>query len=256
MKKVIYLAIASLLIAGHFCAPAMAADEEISLTTAASSIYATSYEPTKTLDGDYHTYWLSAANSFPCWIVFDAGEAKDIGRVNITWYSQYYAPLDYNIETSHDGYTWKPVATGLAGVYSIDGEEKEINRSARYIRLYIKDAAYYGIVREFEAYRKLSLPRTIRFQGSLGDAYGAPLDGEFSVVFKLYDAETGGNLLWEETQPVSLETGLLDVELGSVMPIDLPFDEQYWLGVTVGSDTEMTPRFKLTAVPYAIRSDE
>jgi hypothetical protein len=44
------------------------------------------------------------------------------------------------------------------------------------------------------------------------------------------------------------------VELGSVNVLNLPFDRQYFLGVTVGSGPEMTPRQALSSVPYAIRA--
>lgn len=258
MRKLTLLALASLFIAGLFYTPVMATEEELSLTATASSVYSTStaYQTANAVDGNYNNYWLSARDSFPCWIAFDAGEAKEIGHVSIRWYSQTYAPTDYDIEISDDGQTWEAIETGLSAVYNVNGESKDINRQARYIRLYINNARYYGVVREFEAYTRLNLPRTIRFQGSLGDPNGIPLDGTFTLTFRLYDTETGGSLLWQEAQIKTVEAGLLDVELGSVTPIELSFDKQYWLGVEVESDGEMTPRFKLTAVPYAIRSEE
>jgi len=102
---------------------------------------------------------------------------------------------------------------------------------------------------------KLSMPRIIRFQGKLADANGTPLSGFFNLRFSLYDAPEGGMPLWEETQEdVTLEEGRLDVELGSVSELDLPFNEQYWLGVEVEADGEMEPRFKLTSVPYSMTS--
>ena len=99
------------------------------------------------------------------------------------------------------------------------------------------------------------MPRFIRFQGKLGDSSGAALDGYFDLTFRLYGAEAGGTPLWEENQnSVDIQNGLIDVELGGVMPLDLPFDAQYWLGVEVGYDGEMSPRFKLTTVPYSFSS--
>ena len=82
------------------------------------------------------------------------------------------------------------------------------------------------------------------------------LEGDETLTFRFYDIETGGTALWEETQTVTIERGLLDAELGSVTPLALPFAEQYWLGVEVGTDGEMEPRFKLTSVPYALASDK
>ena len=46
----------------------------------------------------------------------------------------------------------------------------------------------------------------------------------------------------------------MDVVLGTVEGIDLPFNEQYYLGIKVESDDEMTPRFEMTSVPYAINT--
>ncbi|MFH1777035.1 MAG: hypothetical protein ABH952_05695 [Candidatus Omnitrophota bacterium] len=94
----------------------------------------------------------------------------------------------------------------------------------------------------------------MRFQARLGDADEAVLSGTFTIVFRLYDTDASGIPLWEEVQTgVNVEDGVLDVELGSVTPIELAFDQQYWLGVEVDYDGEMTPRFKLTTVPYAFK---
>jgi len=98
------------------------------------------------------------------------------------------------------------------------------------------------------------IPQIIRFQAGLEDAEGASLDGTFDLTFKLYDSETGGIPIWEELQQdVVVEEGVLDVKLGSETPIALPFDKQYWLGVEVEADGEMTPRFEFTTVPYSFK---
>lgn len=101
------------------------------------------------------------------------------------------------------------------------------------------------------------VPHLMRFQGNLGDADEQPLNGIFTLTFRIYDAETGGTPLWEEVQEnIDIEKGFLDILLGSVTSLDLPFDKQYWLGVEVESDGEMTPRFKLTTVPYSFTSEK
>jgi hypothetical protein len=70
----------------------------------------------------------------------------------------------------------------------------------------------------------------------------------------LYDSDIEEVSLWKEIQDVYVEDGILDVELGINEPINLPFDKQYWLGVEVESDGEMSPRFRLKSVPYSFRS--
>jgi hypothetical protein len=57
---------------------------------------------------------------------------------------------------------------------------------------------------------------------------------------------------------VTVSQGVYNVVLGASdllpNPIALPFDQQYYLGVKVGSDPEMTPRIPLTSVGYAFRA--
>ncbi|MDZ7338121.1 MAG: hypothetical protein ONB30_06260 [candidate division KSB1 bacterium] len=99
------------------------------------------------------------------------------------------------------------------------------------------------------------IPQTISYQGVLTDATGAVLpDGNYNLTFRLYDAATGGTALWSEGQLVALSKGIFNVTLGSVVPLSLPFDKPYWLGVTVGGGAELSPRIALTAAPYSLRS--
>jgi len=82
------------------------------------------------------------------------------------------------------------------------------------------------------------IPQTISYQGVLTDAGGAIVpDGNYELTFRFYDVSTGGVELWSETQIVAVIEGKFNVILGSTNPLDLPFDEQYWLGVTVEGDT-------------------
>ena len=43
-----------------------------------------------------------------------------------------------------------------------------------------------------------AVPLFINYQGKLTDAGGNPLDGDFQMRFSLYDAPTGGTVLWSE----------------------------------------------------------
>jgi len=97
-------------------------------------------------------------------------------------------------------------------------------------------------------------PQTLNYQGYLTNTAGTPLSGTYSMVFGLYNAASGGTALWTETQSVTVANGLYNVILGSVTPIALAFDVQYYLGIKIGADTEMTPRGTLTSSPYAFRS--
>ena len=98
------------------------------------------------------------------------------------------------------------------------------------------------------------VPGTMSYQGVLRDAGGAIVpDGDYSFTFSLYDVETGGTPLWSEAHsPVAVTQGVFNVILGGTNPLTIPFDEQYWLGVTVGVDAEMTPRKPLTSAAYSL----
>jgi len=117
---------------------------------------------------------------------------------------------------------------------------------------------------------------TINFQARLLTATGSVVpDGLYNVEFKLYDtASTGGtsqgscssNCVWMETRTsgnrVRVVNGYLTVNLGSVTAFggSINWDQELWLTMNVGGtgspsfDGEMSPRLKLTAVPYALRA--
>ena len=99
------------------------------------------------------------------------------------------------------------------------------------------------------------IPQTMSYQGVLTDAAGNPVaDGQVNLIFKLYDDATDGMMLWEETQKVDVANGIFNVILGSSNPLNLPFDKHYWLGITIGMDTELQPRTPLTSSPYSLNS--
>jgi len=87
---------------------------------------------------------------------------------------------------------------------------------------------------------------------------GAVPDLDYSLTFTLYDAATGGNVVWTETQPaVKVTGGVYSALLGLVVDFSaVAFDEPYFLGVKVGSDPELTPRTEMTYAPYALAVDK
>ncbi len=101
-----------------------------------------------------------------------------------------------------------------------------------------------------------AIPHIISFQGRLLSSAGTPVpDGSYSILFSIYDADTGGNLLWTETRNVTTVSGYYNLTLGSSTPINLAFDKAYYIGVKVGGDAEMTPRFYLGASGYCINAE-
>src|SRR5262249_47332512 len=82
------------------------------------------------------------------------------------------------------------------------------------------------------------VPRLISYQGRLTNASGQPLAGPVNLVFKLYDAATGGSILFTETQnSVALTNGIFAIALGSQTSGGVPDAalgaSQIWLGTSV-----------------------
>ena len=102
----------------------------------------------------------------------------------------------------------------------------------------------------------------INYQGKLADSSGtAVADGSYSIVFNLYTASSGGTAIWTESHTgankVSVTSGLFSTMLGSITSLStVDFNQTLYLGVTVESDSEMTPRKILGAVPAAFQADK
>src|SRR3989344_2907350 len=88
----------------------------------------------------------------------------------------------------------------------------------------------------------------INYQGKLTDtASVAVTDGTYQIVFNLYTAASGGTAIWTETysgaDEITVTNGLFSTMLGSLTPLSsIDFTQTLYLGVTVESDSEMTPR--------------
>ena len=104
--------------------------------------------------------------------------------------------------------------------------------------------------------RSNNVPNLIGFQGRLSDDIGDAINETVSITFSIYDVETGGTALWSETQAVDVTEGLFNVSLGSTTPLDENdfSSANRWIGILVETDSEMIPRTRITAVPYALQA--
>ena len=109
-----------------------------------------------------------------------------------------------------------------------------------------------------------TVPKMISYQGQLLDSGGNLVpDGTYTMTFKLYNVASGGTEFWMEAHSnVQVTDGLFNVLLGEFEPLWFmePEGEIYPLdpldlGVTVGSDPEMTPRQRMVSVPFAFRAE-
>jgi hypothetical protein len=89
----------------------------------------------------------------------------------------------------------------------------------------------------------------------LADDTGIPLTGTYGMSFALYDAATGGTLIWgpESHTAVPVSEGLFSVGLGSQTSGGIPtttWNGDRYLEITVGGET-LSPRELIRSVPIA-----
>jgi hypothetical protein len=118
-------------------------------------------------------------------------------------------------------------------------------------------------------------PDLMTYQGYLVDVNGAALaqgaPANYPVVFRIYDASTGGNILWSEQQIVTVDKGNFSVVLGegtavsgearpalSSAFVGTTASDRY-IGITVtinGTTMTISPRLRLLTSPYAFAASK
>src|SRR3989338_8642402 len=99
-----------------------------------------------------------------------------------------------------------------------------------------------------------AIPNSLTLQGKLTNLAGASQAGAFNFSFKIYDAYTGGNKLYESKINLTTDAnGIYDAVLQNLSILN--FSDQYYLGIMVGSEAEMEPRINLTSTPYSFRAN-
>ncbi len=95
------------------------------------------------------------------------------------------------------------------------------------------------------------MPREINFQGRLLDSDGNPATGTAEITFRIYNAETEGDII-----VIHPETVTIDDEGFYQTTIDLTgiddFDRPLYLSVQVDGDDEMSPRLQMLPSATAI----
>ncbi|MFA5828848.1 MAG: hypothetical protein WC841_05845 [Candidatus Shapirobacteria bacterium] len=104
----------------------------------------------------------------------------------------------------------------------------------------------------------------VNFQGkvvnkSVGETDGTNVpDGDYDFVFTIYPALSTGSSLWTETwdsgtAQVAVTSGVFNVNLGTQLtfPANLFESDSLFLAINFNADGDMTPRIRLTSVPYA-----
>ena len=105
-----------------------------------------------------------------------------------------------------------------------------------------------------------AVPGVLPYQGTLVNSQGNPVEGLFNMTFFIYPEPEGGTALWTEAHAggngVPVAQGLFNVNLGSLVPIPTDIWDQapLFLGVQVGTDSEMLPRLQIGGVPAAMQA--
>jgi len=113
-------------------------------------------------------------------------------------------------------------------------------------------------------------PERLTYQGYVVDANGTVLGQNapknYDVVFRIFDAQTGGNVKWAEQQTVTVDKGYFSVLLGEGTAVGQPRPElssvfagpdtsDRYIEITVkgigAPDATIAPRLRLLASPYA-----
>jgi len=90
------------------------------------------------------------------------------------------------------------------------------------------------------------IPKTPTVQMLLTDGLGSPVpDGSYNITVSLYNVLTGGTVLWTEAQNIAVSDGLANIILGTVTPLNLAFDQQYYVGLSISGGAELTPRLTM-----------
>ncbi|MFQ5639339.1 MAG: hypothetical protein ACE5IR_15250 [bacterium] len=103
------------------------------------------------------------------------------------------------------------------------------------------------------------VPPYINYQGQLTDDNGNPLNGTFSIEFRIYDSLTDGTIVWgPEIHSKQIDNGLFNVLLGSQnqngIPLDL-FDSNPTVYLEIRVDgVPLSPRSQFASVPFAFTS--
>lgn len=111
----------------------------------------------------------------------------------------------------------------------------------------------------------VTVPQLANYTGTLTNSGGSPVpNGNYSIEFRIYSAASGGVALWTEkwdttTSQVTVVNGVFNVMLGGIDPQSNPIPANFfqdnsttYLGIKVGTDSEMTPRQRITSVGYAL----
>lgn len=89
---------------------------------------------------------------------------------------------------------------------------------------------------------QLAQAQKMNVQGQVNNADGTPADGEFNVTFRLYTDSLGGTPVLTEAQRLAIASSFFQTSLDVR---SIPFDTEYFLGISIDGGDELRPRLPL-----------
>jgi len=170
-------------------------------------------------------------------------------------------------EVKGRGMGWKPMLQGFAplgvfGFLSPHRSRSTAHRSPLTLLAAVLLAAFVMGHSSFAAESPLLIP----FQGQVTNQTGQVTpDGQYTVIFNLYDQAVGGQPVWSERHVrIGVTQGMINVFLGSISSLaEVEFSQAKYLGITVDvdnlattADPEMVPRSLILPAFHAKKAEE
>lgn len=124
------------------------------------------------------------------------------------------------------------------------------------------------MVTTFPVHAATGINKMVSFQGKVVNSNGTNVtDSTYTFRFRIYTSASAdatnpcsaNSCMWEETKNLSTVNGIFQTNLGDTvaLPSNVDFNsDTLYLGVLFNGDTEMSPRIRLDAVPYAFNADK
>ncbi|MBN1896613.1 MAG: hypothetical protein JW789_02690, partial [Candidatus Aenigmarchaeota archaeon] len=123
--------------------------------------------------------------------------------------------------------------------------------SARFIPLFL--ITVFAVALLISGASAASFDR-LTIQGQLRDSSNEILSGKYNFSFNIYSQLSGGASLYEKNF-TNLTVDTNGLYTATLTGVDLPFDADYYVGINVNSDGEMSPRMNMTDAGTAFRSN-
>jgi len=97
------------------------------------------------------------------------------------------------------------------------------------------------------------VPHKMSFQAYLTDSNNMPVaPGTYEITFRIYDAKTDGNKIWEETQTVNVDGSMVNAMLGSTIPL-VPIEKSGYLEIQLKDDI-LSPRQEIGTSMFSLQA--